>query len=144
MALTITQRTRSRIALVSGVLLVLALGAAQFAAPIGTVWRDVALVAASVLAGFPIAVRAWAALRAKAFSIDLLVTIAVIGALIIGEYVESAVVSFLFLFGEGPVRGFAVTLTIGLLANVFTAVFVSRAIFDFELSGRRQLETLSI
>jgi heavy metal-(Cd/Co/Hg/Pb/Zn)-translocating P-type ATPase len=99
MALTITQRTRSRIALVSGVLLVLALGAAQFAAPIGTVWRDVALVAASVLAGFPIAVRAWAALRAKAFSIDLLVTIAVIGALIIGEYVESAVVSFLFLFG---------------------------------------------
>ncbi len=99
MVLTITQRTRSRIALVSGVLLVLALGAAQFAAPVGTVWRDVALVAASVLAGFPIAVRAWGALRAKAFSIDLLVTIAVIGALIIGEYVESAVVSFLFLFG---------------------------------------------
>ena len=99
MALTITQRTRSRIALGSGVLLVLALGAAQFAAPVGTVWRDVALVVASVLAGFPIAVRAWAALRAKAFSIDLLVTIAVIGALVIGEYVESAVVSFLFLFG---------------------------------------------
>ena len=99
MVLTITQRTRSRIALVSGVLLVLALGAAQFAAPVGTVWRDVALIAASVLAGFPIAVRAWGALRAKAFSIDLLVTIAVIGALIIGEYVESAVVSFLFLFG---------------------------------------------
>jgi Cd2+/Zn2+-exporting ATPase len=59
----------------------------------------VALIVASVLAGFPIAVRAWAALRAKAFSIDLLVTIAVIGALVIGEYVESAVVSFLFLFG---------------------------------------------
>jgi len=52
--------------------------------------------------------------------------------------------AFLFLFGEGPVRGFAVTLTIGLLANVFTAVFVSRAIFDYELSGRRQLEALSI
>ena len=99
MALTLTQRARSRIALVSGVLLVLALGAAQFAAPVGTVWRDVALVAASVLAGFPIAVRAWAALRHMAFSIDLLVTVAVVGALIIGEYVESAVVSFLFLFG---------------------------------------------
>ncbi|HEX5969863.1 MAG TPA: cation-translocating P-type ATPase [Intrasporangium sp.] len=99
MALTITQRTRSRIALVAGVLLLLASGAAQFAAPVGTVWRDVALIVASVLAGFPIAVRAWAALRAKAFSIDLLVTIAVIGALVIGEYVESAVVSFLFLFG---------------------------------------------
>ncbi len=52
--------------------------------------------------------------------------------------------AFLFLFGEGPVKGFAVTLTIGLIANVFTAVFVSRTIFDFELSGRRQLETLSI
>jgi len=51
---------------------------------------------------------------------------------------------FLFLFGTGPVRGFAVTLVIGLLANVFTAVFVSRVIFDFELSHQRQLKTLSI
>jgi preprotein translocase subunit SecD len=45
---------------------------------------------------------------------------------------------FLFLFGTGPVKGFAVTLVIGLLANVFTAVFVSRFIFDWELSGTRQ------
>jgi preprotein translocase subunit SecD len=52
--------------------------------------------------------------------------------------------AFLFLFGEGPVRGFAVTLVIGLIANVFTAVFVSRTIFDFELLGRRQVEELSI
>jgi preprotein translocase subunit SecD len=52
--------------------------------------------------------------------------------------------AFLFLFGEGPVRGFAVTLTIGLLANVFTAVFVSRTIFNWELSGRRGTEALSI
>jgi preprotein translocase subunit SecD len=52
--------------------------------------------------------------------------------------------AFLFLFGEGPVRGFAVTLVIGLVANVFTAVFVSKTIFDWELSGRRKLETLSI
>jgi preprotein translocase subunit SecD len=52
--------------------------------------------------------------------------------------------AFLFLFGEGPVKGFAVTLTIGLIANVFTAVFVSRTIFDWELSGRRQAEALSI
>jgi preprotein translocase subunit SecD len=52
--------------------------------------------------------------------------------------------AFLFLFGTGPVRGFAVTLVIGLLANVFTAVFVSRVIFDYELSGKRQLQTLSI
>ena len=52
--------------------------------------------------------------------------------------------AFLFLFGEGPVRGFAVTLLIGLLANVFTAVFVSRTIFDYELASHRQLEALSI
>jgi preprotein translocase subunit SecD len=52
--------------------------------------------------------------------------------------------AFLFLFGEGPVKGFAVTLTIGLIANVFTAVFVSRTIFSWELSGRRQTEALSI
>ena len=51
---------------------------------------------------------------------------------------------FLFLFGTGPVRGFAVTLVIGLLANIFTAVFVSRVIFDWELSGRRQVTALSI
>ena len=47
------------------------------------------------------------------------------------------------MFGTGPVKGFAVTLVIGLIANVFTAVYVSRAIFDWELSGR-QVETLSI
>jgi preprotein translocase subunit SecD len=52
--------------------------------------------------------------------------------------------AFLFLFGEGPVRGFAVTLTIGLIANVFTAVFVSRTIFNWELSGQRGMEALSI
>jgi preprotein translocase subunit SecD len=43
----------------------------------------------------------------------------------------------LFIFGTGPVKGFAVTLTFGLLANLFTAVFVSRVIFDYELSHRR-------
>ena len=52
--------------------------------------------------------------------------------------------AFLFLFGEGPVKGFAVTLVIGLVANVFTAVFVSRTIFGYELSGQRQMEALSI
>jgi preprotein translocase subunit SecD len=43
---------------------------------------------------------------------------------------------FLFQFGTGPVKGFAVTLTIGLLASLFTAVFVSRWIFDFWLSRK--------
>jgi preprotein translocase subunit SecD len=52
--------------------------------------------------------------------------------------------AFLFIFGSGPVKGFAVTLVIGLIANVFTAVFVSKVIFDYELSGRRQVTELSI
>jgi preprotein translocase subunit SecD len=50
----------------------------------------------------------------------------------------------LFLFGTGPVRGFAVTLSFGLFANLFTAVFVSRVIFDWVLSRKRVGEALSI
>ncbi len=52
--------------------------------------------------------------------------------------------AFLFLFGTGPVQGFAVTLVIGLFANVFTAVFVSRTIFDWELGGQKREVTISI
>ncbi|MBV9769030.1 MAG: protein translocase subunit SecD [Bryobacterales bacterium] len=52
--------------------------------------------------------------------------------------------AFLFIFGTGPVKGFAVTLVIGLAANLFTAVFVSRTIFDAELTGKRQVAALSI
>jgi preprotein translocase subunit SecD len=52
--------------------------------------------------------------------------------------------AFLFLFGTGPVKGFAVTLTIGLLANLFTSIYVSRAIFDFHLSRMARQEALSI
>jgi preprotein translocase subunit SecD len=52
--------------------------------------------------------------------------------------------AFLFLFGTGPVQGFAVTLVIGLVANVFTAVFVSRTIFDWELGMQKRVVTLSI
>ena len=43
--------------------------------------------------------------------------------------------AFLFAFGSTAVKGFAVTLVIGLIANIFTAVFVSKFIFDWELSG---------
>ena len=51
---------------------------------------------------------------------------------------------FLFSYGTGPVRGFAVTLFIGLLASMFTAVFVSRQLFELILSRGRRAETLSI
>lgn len=52
--------------------------------------------------------------------------------------------AFLFLFGTGPVRGFAVTLVIGLLANLFTSVYVSRVIFDWHLSRMGREAALSI
>ena len=52
--------------------------------------------------------------------------------------------AILFLFGTGPVKGFAVTLTFGLLANLFTAVYVSRLIFDSHLKGKERTAELSI
>ena len=52
--------------------------------------------------------------------------------------------AILFIFGTGPVRGFATTLVFGLAANLFTAVFVSRAIFDWVLSRKQRGEALSI
>jgi preprotein translocase subunit SecD len=51
---------------------------------------------------------------------------------------------FLFVFGTGPVRGFAVTLTVGLMANLFTAVYVSRVIFDWHLGKMQRQAQLSI
>jgi preprotein translocase subunit SecD len=51
--------------------------------------------------------------------------------------------AFLFQFGTGPIRGFATTLSIGLLSNLFTATFVSKTIFELVLSGRR-VQKLSI
>jgi preprotein translocase subunit SecD len=52
--------------------------------------------------------------------------------------------AILFLFGTGPVKGFAVTLTFGLFANLFTAVFVSRVIFDWHLGRLKPGELVSI
>ena len=65
---------------------------------------------------------------------------------IVDTHISSLIAAaFLFQFGTGPIRGFATTLTIGLLANVFTAVFVSRTLFEFILSRRPAgANTLSI
>jgi preprotein translocase subunit SecD len=52
--------------------------------------------------------------------------------------------AFLFLFGTGPVKGFAITLIIGLLANLFTSIYVSRAIFDLHLARMPRQAELSI
>lgn len=63
---------------------------------------------------------------------------------ILDTHVASLIAAaFLFQFGTGPIRGFATTLCIGLLANVFTAVFVSRTMFELFLT-RRHVAKLSI
>ena len=64
---------------------------------------------------------------------------------IIDTHVTTVVSSlFLFVFGTGPLRGFAVTLIIGLVINLFSAVYVSRTIFMWLLGRKRRVETLSI
>ncbi len=91
------QRTRTILTVLSGSLLLIAL--TLHVLQVGPGLIDPILIAATVIAGYPILVKAWQAVRMRVFSIELLVSIAIVGALIIGEYVESAVVSFLFLFG---------------------------------------------
>ncbi len=64
---------------------------------------------------------------------------------ILDTHVASLIAAaFLFQFGTGPIRGFATTLFFGLLSNVFTAVFVSRTLFELILSRRPQAARLSI
>ncbi len=92
----LTSKTKALIASVTGSLLLFAfishlIGFSQL--------QSMLLIIATIIAGIPIIRKAIQSLRMKAFSIELLVSIAIIGALFIGEYVESAVVSFLFLFG---------------------------------------------
>lgn len=90
-------RSKNQITLISGILIVLA-----FISKLGfqnEVIFDIALIIASILGATPIALQAYQALRVKVVSIDVLVTIAVIGAFLIQNYEESAIVTFLFLFG---------------------------------------------
>jgi preprotein translocase subunit SecD len=51
---------------------------------------------------------------------------------------------FLFQFGTGPIRGFAVTLSIGLISNLFTSTFVSKTLFELVLARRHQVNAISI
>jgi len=64
---------------------------------------------------------------------------------IIDTHVTTVVSAFfLFLFGTGPIRGFAITLTIGLIANVFTAIYISKTIFQYHLTKMDRQAELSI
>lgn len=90
-------RSKNQITLVSGILIGLAFIAhLRFE---NTEIFTIALIITSVLGTAPIALQAISALKVKVVSIDVLVTIAVIGAFLIQNYEESAIVTFLFLFG---------------------------------------------
>lgn len=90
-------KNRNRLTAATGILIVLAFATKWLfkseAAESGL------LLAASLIGGFPIAASAWQALKVKVISIDLLVTLAILGAFVIQEFEESAIVAFLFLFG---------------------------------------------
>lgn len=90
-------KNRNRLTEITGILIVLAF-AAKWLFKSETAESGL-LLAASLIGGFPIAASAWQALKVKVISIDLLVTLAILGAFVIQEFEESAIVAFLFLFG---------------------------------------------
>ena len=90
-------RNKNNITLLSAILIVTAY-ISLWAAGNNEVFT-LALIIASLIGATPIAIQAYQALRVKVVSIDVLVTIAVIGAFLIQNYEESAIVTFLFLFG---------------------------------------------
>src|SRR5699024_4719880 len=83
---------------ITGTLIFLARVAELFFA--STLISKTLLIIASLIGVLPIFLQAYQAVKVKVISIDLLVTIAVIGAFLTGEYSESAIVTFLFLFGN--------------------------------------------
>ena len=90
-------RRKNHITIVSAILIIIA-----YVSKLGFQNEPIAiwsLIIASILGVIPIAIQAYQALRVKVVSIDVLVTIAVIGAFLIRNYKESAIVTFLFLFG---------------------------------------------
>ena len=91
------RRRREALTVTSGLLIILALVAGYLLRQ--QPWRDALMALAALIAGADIALRAWNSLRHRHVSIELLVTIAAAGALVIGEYWEAAAVTFLFLFG---------------------------------------------
>lgn len=91
------QQHTNQLTLATGLLIVLGF-IGQFSG-IGLL-KTISFIIASIIAAAPIMIRAYEALRVKVISIELLVSIAVIGAFVIGEFDESAIVTFLFLFGS--------------------------------------------
>lgn len=91
------QQRRKILTMLSGSLIAIAFGGEYFFG--WTAVFSVSMIAAAAIAGWDIAARALTSLRNRYVSIELLVTIAALGALLIGEYWEAAAVTFLFIFG---------------------------------------------
>lgn len=91
-------RNKNQITLISGILIIIGF-IAHFGFSNVAVFNTTFIIA-SILGVAPIAIQAYQALKVKVISIDVLVTIAVLGAFLIQNYEESAIVTFLFLFGS--------------------------------------------
>ncbi|WP_372997890.1 heavy metal translocating P-type ATPase [Lutispora sp.] len=89
--------SRGQRVIVSGLLILLSFAFGY--SNLNPIFKDASMIAAAFIAGYPIALNAFRAIRFRIVGIDALVTVAVIGALIIGEYWEAAAVTFLFMFG---------------------------------------------
>ncbi len=127
------KQRRQFLTLASGALIVLALIAGQIAAvePL----RDVFMVAAALLAGSDIALRAVRGLLNRQITIELLVTIATGGALVIGEYWEAAAVTFLFIFGA-----YLEARALGYTRRVLQDLFELAPLTALVLRGGQQIE----
>lgn len=93
-----SKKRKEKIVIISGLLIIVALLLDFF--KIYPTIADALMIISAFIAGYPIAKNAIQALRYKILGIDALVTVAVIGALLIGEYWEAAAVTFLFIFGS--------------------------------------------
>lgn len=89
---------KNQLAFITGILILFAIIAKLLIA--GPLVYQFTMIIASIIGVLPIFLQAYQALRVRVISIDLLVTVAVVGAFLIGEYNESAIVAFLFLFGS--------------------------------------------
>jgi Cd2+/Zn2+-exporting ATPase len=100
-------------------------------------WHNGLMTGAALIAGFDIAQRAWRSLRQRHISIELLVTIAAAGALVIGEYWEAAAVTFLFLFGA-----YLEARTLGQTRQVLQGLLELAPTTAIVLRNDRQLEVM--
>ncbi|MCB9009393.1 MAG: cation-transporting P-type ATPase, partial [Ardenticatenaceae bacterium] len=129
------KQRRQLLTAVSGLLILLALGSKYLLSQVN--WHNGLMAGAALIAGFDIAQRAWRSLRQRHISIELLVTIAAAGALVIGEYWEAAAVTFLFLFGA-----YLEARTLGQTRRVLQGLLELAPTTAIVLRNDRQLEVM--